>query len=119
MNLLYIRLFPVFCMLLLLSIRGKAQMDYDAIMMAKKNFCGSVMYNHSSWDHYWEGTFKRNNLNLGTVSTQQFSVMGNYGITHNLNILIGAPYIRTKASAGSLHGQHGVQDLSGWLKWRA
>ena len=27
------------------------------------------MYSYGSWDHYWEGTFKRNNQNLGTVST--------------------------------------------------
>jgi hypothetical protein len=43
--------------------------------------------------------------------------MGNYGITDKLNIMIGAPYIMTKASAGTLHSMKGIQDGSLWLKW--
>jgi len=74
---------------------------------------------YSSWDHYWEGTFKRNNQNLGTVSTQMFGLMGTYGVSRKLNILVNAPYVETKASAGTLHGQHGIQDLSAWIKWLA
>ncbi|MES1225763.1 MAG: hypothetical protein ABUT20_60355, partial [Bacteroidota bacterium] len=77
----------------------KAQTDIDAIMMAKNNFCVGGMYGQSSWDHYWEGTYKRNNQNIGTVSTKMISVMGNYGITSKLNVLIGAPYVWTHASA--------------------
>jgi len=94
-----------------------AQTDQDAIMMAKNNFCTGLTYDHSSWKDYWEGTFKRNNANLGTVSTNSFSVMGNYGIKGNLNLLVGLPYVETKASAGTLHGMKGLQDLSLWLKW--
>lgn len=94
-----------------------AQTDADAIMMNKNNFCVGAMYNYSSWKNYWEGTLKRNNENLGTVSTQTISVMGNYGIKDNLNILFGLPYIKTKASAGQLKGQKAVQDLSLWIKW--
>jgi len=95
----------------------KAQTDEDAIMMDKKNLCIGGTYMHSSWDHYWEGTFKRNNKNLGTVSTQSVMLMGTYGITRKLNVVVGAPYVWTHATAGTLHGQHGVQDLSAWLKW--
>ena len=94
-----------------------AQTDQDAIMMAKNNFCTGLTYDHNSWKDYWEGTFKRNNANLGTVSTNSFSVMGNYGISENLNLLVGLPYMETKASAGTLHGMTGLQDLSLWLKW--
>jgi len=94
-----------------------AQTDQDAIMMAKNNFCTGVTYDYSSWKDYWEGTFKRNNANLGTVSTNSFSVMGNYGIRGNLNLLVGLPYVETNASAGTLHGMKGLQDLSLWLKW--
>jgi hypothetical protein len=75
------------------------------------------MYGYSSWKNYWEGNLKRENLNLGTVSTQMISVMGNYGLTNKLNILFGVPYITTKASAGTLHSQKGIQDGSLWLKW--
>ena len=49
---------------------ASAQTDMDAIMMNKKQFCQGLTYDYSSWDHYWEGTFKRDNENLGTVSTQ-------------------------------------------------
>ncbi len=96
-----------------------AQTDIDAIMMEKNAFCVGPMYSHSSWKNYWEGTLKRDNENLGTVTTQMFSVMGNYGINRNLNFLFGAPYVKTKASAGTLHGMKGVQDLSLFVKWRA
>ncbi|MDE3249316.1 MAG: hypothetical protein KGO82_11685 [Bacteroidota bacterium] len=96
---------------------AQAQTDADAIMMAKRNFCVGAVYGYSSWDHYWEGTLKRNNENLGTVSTQSVAVMGNYGISSKLNILFGIPYIQTKASAGTLHGLKGMQDLSLWVKY--
>jgi|SRR5579871_1618835 len=96
---------------------SKSQTDIDAIMMAKNNFCVGGMYAQSSWKNYWEGTFKRNNQNLGTVSTKMVSLMGNYGITNKLNVIAGAPYVWTHATAGTLHGMKGVQDLSLWLKW--
>jgi hypothetical protein len=95
----------------------KAQTDIDGIMMTKNNFCTGVVYGYSSWKDYWEGTLKRDNLNLGTVSTRMVAVMGNYGVTDKLNLIFGAPYIKTKASAGTLHGQDGIQDLSLWAKY--
>jgi hypothetical protein len=45
--------------------------------------------------------------------------MGNYGITNKLNVLFNVPYVKTKASAGNLAGQKGMQDLSLWVKWVA
>lgn len=95
-----------------------AQTEIDGIMMEKNAFCVGPMYSYSSWKNYWEGTLKRENLNLGTVSTQMYSVMGNYGITNRWNVLFGLPYVKTKASAGQLNGQEGLQDLSLWLKWK-
>jgi hypothetical protein len=97
----------------------RAQTDEDAIMMDKKLFCIGGTYGHSSWDYYWEGTLHRNNQNLGTVTTQDVMLMGTYGVTKTLNLIVGAPYVWTQASAGVLHGQKGVQDLSGWIKWQA
>ncbi len=94
-----------------------AQTDQDAIMMNKNQFCTGLMYGTSSWNKYWEGTNYRENLNLGTVSSNSVSVMGNYGIKDNLNVLFNAPYLSNKASAGVLHGVSGVQDLSAWIKW--
>lgn len=97
---------------------AKAQTDIDAIMMEKNAFCVGPMYGYSSWKNYWEGTLKRDNENLGKVSTQMYSIMGNYGITRKLNALFSVPYLKTKASAGTLHGMDGIQDLSLFLKWR-
>lgn len=106
----------LFCLSMSL-LQVSAQTDIDGLMMSKNNFCVGPMYTYSSWKEYWEGTFKRDNANLGTVSSQMFSVMGNYGITDKLNVLFGLPYIKTKASQGTLHGQEGIQDLSLWVKW--
>jgi hypothetical protein len=101
------------------SMISSAQTEIDGIMMEKNALCIGPMFGYSSWKNYWEGTLKRENLNLGTVSTQMYSVMGNYGITNRWNVLFGLPYVKTKASAGQLNGQEGVQDFSLWLKWKA
>ena len=102
---------------IMISASGFSQTDNDAIMMTKNNFCTGLMYQHSSWKEYWEADFKRTALNLGTVSTQMVGVMGNYGIKDNLNVLFSLPYIKTKASAGTLQGMKGLQDLALWLKY--
>lgn len=103
---------------LIVALSASAQTDMDAIMMNRNQFCNGFLYNNSSWDHYWEGTLKRDNANLGTVKTSSLMYMANYGITDNLNIMAGAPYVWTKATAGTLHGMNGVQDLSVFVKWR-
>lgn len=95
-----------------------AQTEMDAIMMNKKQFCNGPAYMYSSWDHYWEGKLNRTNENLGRVSTQSIMYMAAYGINGKLNVLAGVPYLWTKASAGTLHGSRGLQDLSLFLKWK-
>jgi len=106
----------LFTMLLPHSL--SAQTDIDALMMSKNEFCIGPMYSYSSWKNYWEGTRKRDNQNLGTISTKMLTVMGNYGISKKLSVLFSAPYVKTKASAGTLQGLDGIQDLSLFLKWR-
>ncbi|MFN8247321.1 MAG: hypothetical protein U0T68_00065 [Ferruginibacter sp.] len=103
--------------LALLTIHTSAQTEIDGIMMEKHALCIGPMFGYSSWKNYWEGTLKRNNENLGTVSTTMYSIMGNYGITKKINLLFGIPYVKTKASAGQMRGMKGIQDLSLWLKW--
>lgn len=95
-----------------------AQTDIDAIMMEKNAFCVGPMASFTSWKNYWEGTLKRDNANLGKVSTNMYSIMGNYGLTRKINLLFSVPYVKTKASAGTLHSMKGVQDLSLFVKWR-
>jgi hypothetical protein len=96
-----------------------AQTDIDGIMMSKKNLCTGFQYSYSSWDHYWEGKLNRTNENIGTISTQMIGWMGNYGLTGKLNVLGSLPWVKTKASAGTLHGLDGVQDASIGLKYKA
>jgi hypothetical protein len=103
--------------LLLASIFMNAQTDIDGIMMSKNNFCVGTIYQYSSWNEYWEGSFKRENLNLGTVSTKSIGLMGNYGISDKLNAIFSVPYVATNASAGTMKGQKGIQDLSLTLKY--
>ncbi len=108
--------------ILLLIINTKyaqAQTERDALMMSKNNFCGGVVYGYNSWNNYWEGNLKRNNLNIGTVTTQQIMLGGAYGISNRLNVVIGAPYVFTKSNAGTLQGQQDFQDLSLSFKWQA
>jgi hypothetical protein len=105
--------------LLLFPFLANSQTDLDGIMMNKNQFCHAIIYDHSSWDHYWEGSFKRTNENMGTVTTQSVMYMPNYGITNNLNIMASLPYVWTKASAGTLHGMKGMQDVMIFLKWKA
>jgi hypothetical protein len=107
------------CFMLLLNQQMVAQTDIDGLMMEKHFFCVGPTAGVSSWKKYWEGTNKRENLNIGKITTTSFMFMGNYGITSKLNVLFGLPYIKTKASAGQLPGQKGLQDLSFFIKWQA
>ena len=38
-------------------------------------------------------------------------------LPERLNVLFSVPYVKTKASAGTLHGMKGIQDLSLFVKW--
>lgn len=102
---------------LVYGLPAAAQTNADAIMIPKNYFCGGAMFSNSNWKNYWEGTFKRSNGNIGTLNTQIFTLMGNYGITNKLNVMFSLPYITTRASAGTLKGQQGLQDVSVALKW--
>ncbi len=98
---------------------AKAQTDIDGIFMQNNYFCAGPSYTYSSWKNYWEGPNKRDNANLGRVSTKTAMLMGNFGVTDKLNLLFGLPYIKTEASAGTFKGQQGLQDLSLFIKWVA
>jgi len=94
-----------------------AQTEIDGIMMSKGNFCFGTIYQYSSWDKYWEGTYKRENLNFGTVSTKSVALMGNYGVSDKLNLIFSLPYVETVASAGTMESQKGFQDVSLTVKY--
>ncbi|MFN0037465.1 MAG: hypothetical protein ACKVUS_20585 [Saprospiraceae bacterium] len=105
----------------LLFLCGTAfgQSPNDGLMMPQGQLCILGQYSNSEWEDYWQGETKRSNLNLGTVTTQSAMLMANYGITKNLNAMIGVPYIWTDASVSYLQGESGLQDLSVFLKYQA
>ena len=119
----YLQYINRYCMVVLACVAFSqtvsAQTETDALMIPKNYFCAAGIYTHNSWDHYWEGTFKRENLNLGTISSNVYAVGGNYGVSNRVNVLFMIPYIKTNASAGTLRGQSGVQDISIAVKWLA
>jgi hypothetical protein len=102
-----------------ISLQGIAQLPDDAIMLGKKQLCTGFTYMHSQWNDYWEGTLKRNNQNIGTLSTQTLAFMGSYGISNRLLVITSVPYVWTHASAGTLSGLAGFQDFEVYLKWEA
>jgi Membrane bound beta barrel domain (DUF5777) len=94
-----------------------AQTEIDGIMMDKKQLCTGFTYECSSWSNYWEGTYYRENLSMGTVSTQKTAINANYGLSDKLNIIVSLPYVTTKASAGTMIGQKGMQDAALTVKY--
>lgn len=108
-------IFAIFCGSLSVL---QAQTDLDGIMMSKNNLCAGLMFSNSSWTHYWEGTYYRSNENLGTVTTRAVTAMANYGLSDKLNLIFTLPYVATYASAGTLSGMRGIQDLSLMAKYK-
>lgn len=109
---------PILILSLFTSLSSRAQTPVDGLMMGEGKFCSVLNYTNDSWKSYWEGTLKRENLNMGKVTTQNVMYMGAIGVVKNLNFLFGVPYVWTKASAGTLQGRQGIQDLMLDLKWR-
>src|SRR5712671_8052486 len=95
-----------------------AQTASDGLMIPKKTLMAGVMYAHDSWDQYWEGTLKRTNGNIGTLTTQSTTLVGAYGVTERVGLMATLPYISTHASQGVLHDLKGFQDLSITAKLR-
>lgn len=100
-----------------ISSAGFAQTINDGIMMPKKTICTGVMYTHDRWTEYWEGELKRENGNIGDLTTQSIMWVGTYGLTDKINIIAMLPYVKTEASQGTLRGLEGIQDLSLVVKY--
>jgi hypothetical protein len=96
----------------LTAARVSAQSIEDSVMMRKNSLCTAVVYSNDRWESYWEGPLKRENGNIGRITTQSVSGMVDYGVTDRLNVIAGLPYVWTKASQGVLHGASGWQDLT-------
>lgn len=105
-----------FCMGI--STLSFSQTVTDGLMMPKKTICTGFMYTRDQWTDYWEGNLKRDNENIGTITTQSLMWVGTYGLTDNINLIGMVPYVNTEASKGTLKGMEGLQDISLSLKYR-
>ena len=112
------RMLSTFALVLLASTSLRAQTFEDGVLMPGRALCTGFLYTHESWDQYWEGTLKRGNGNIGTLTTQSVAWFGAYGITDRLNVIAMVPYIWTEASQGVLKGQDGFQDVTVAAKFR-
>jgi hypothetical protein len=89
-----------------------AQTVDDGLMMPKGNVSAGLLYAHDTWNQYWEGTLKRTNGNIGTLTQQSLTLIGGYGVTDRISLMATVPYVWTHASQGVLHDLSGIQDLS-------
>lgn len=112
------RHFYLSCFLLICGT-AFAQTPTDGLMMPQGQLCILGQYSNSKWENYWQGETKRSNLNLGVLTTQNAMLMGNYGISKNLNAMIGLPYVWTSSDVSYITGQKGFQDLSVFVKYQA
>lgn len=94
----------------------RAQTALDGIMMAGGEICFGLIYDHGTWDKYWEGTLVRKNGNIGLFTRQAVVPMMTLGIIERINLIAELPYVSTKSDGGQLTGVSGMQDLSLALK---
>ncbi len=96
-----------------------AQTPSDAIMMKKRELCFAAVYEHGSWDHYWEGTSLRNNETVATLKRNTVLPMVAIGLIDKVNLIVSVPYVQTKSTdpnGGKFEGAKGFQDLGLALK---
>ncbi|EOZ92110.1 translation initiation factor IF-2 [Indibacter alkaliphilus LW1] len=103
---------------------SQGQLPFDEIMMSNGEVCAALMFEHGTWNRYWEGSFLRENANIGTLTRQLIMPYVAVGIGNHVNFMASIPYVRTEASGGTQAGQEGIQDLSlslkvKWLEKRA
>src|SRR5512143_4046201 len=101
-----------FLSLALVAAPLPAQAIDDGSMLPQRALATGVLYAHESWSQYWEGTLKRDNGNIGTVTTQSVTWMAAYGVTDRLSVMAMLPYVWTHATQGPLHGMRGLQDFT-------
>src|SRR5262245_2583601 len=95
-----------------------AQTIDDGLMLAKRELLTGNVFTLDAWDTYWEGTLKRQNGNIGEITTRTNVWYANYGVSDRFNVIGFVPYVWTGASQGVLHGSQGFQDLALAAKYR-
>ena len=90
----------------------RAQALDDGLLVPRRALGAGLLYAHESWTEYWEGSLKRDNGNIGTVTTETVTWVAGYGVTDRLSVIAMLPYVRTRATQGPLHGMRGLQDFT-------
>ena len=102
------RLLGLLCASLGLATIAMAQTPTDGLMMPKGEICIATIYENASWGRYWEGTYSRENANIGTFTRQLFMPMVVGGITDKINFIVSLPYVKTAATGGQMAGVEGM-----------
>src|SRR6266850_5068062 len=95
-----------FLLIVLSAASLEAQTVDDGLLMPRGALGTGFLYAHEGWSQYWEGTLKRDNGNIGTVTTQSVAWVAGYGVTERLSVMAMLPYVWTSATQGPLHGMH-------------
>ena len=111
------------CLLLCLALVSsvgiaRAQTLDEGVVMPSRALGVGVMYSSDRWSEYWEGTLKRSNENIGTLTTRMVTSVIAYGVNDRLSVTAVLPWVQTRASQGSLHGMDGVQDFGLIARYR-
>jgi hypothetical protein len=107
-----IRLVVTFGLLSGCASTALTQMPQDGLLLPSHTVMVGAFDTRDSWREYWEGTLKRTNDNIGTVTTQSVIGIAGYGVTPRLTVTAALPYIHTHASLGVLHDMRGIQDFT-------
>jgi hypothetical protein len=99
------------------ALQAQTPLITDGLMMPAGDLGTGVYYGRDQWNHYWEGSLKRENGNIGTVTTQSAAFMGAFGVSDRVSLVVLLPYVWTEASGGTLHGMQGLQDVSFTAKY--
>lgn len=102
--------------ILLLLLAAPALRAQDEL--PRRTLGAGVVLTHERWDRYWEGTLLRENGNIGTLTTRTAALVLGYGVTDRLSVSAALPYVRTRASQGTLREMHGVQDVMVSARYR-
>jgi hypothetical protein len=100
-----------FVLLAALAAPLHAQTIDDGIMMTARSIQTGDIFTRDTWTEYWEGTLKRDNGNIGEITTITNSLAVAYGVTDRVSVFGSVPWVWTRPSQGVLLGQHGVQDV--------
>jgi hypothetical protein len=90
----------------------------DGTTMPRRTLTAGLLLTHGSWERYWEGTRRRENENIGTLTARSVTLVAAYGVTDRLTVAAALPYVHTRASRGTLREMQGVQDVTVGVRYR-